>query len=422
MRHKREAKITSPVISLGDDSYRLMTIAAFVGLLGIGAALLISLFLGENGGFKRFSYGYLVNFCFFATISLGALFFVTVQHLTRAGWSVTVRRIAEILAAAIIPLFVLFLPILLPTIIGYGGLYVWNNPEWSIPYAGHTLTAMEKLKGVYLSGGFFGVRSIICFVVWSLMAWFFVGNSFRQDASGDVNITARMQKYSAPLMILFALTLVVAAFDWEMSLSPMWFSTMFPVCFFSGCVLGGASTIALVALLLQRSGRVTDEITIDNIQDLGKLMLAFIVFWGYVEFCQYMLIWYANIPEETFWFKYRFANSGWRTLTIILLVGHLFIPFLFLLPRTLKRSRPFMIGATIYVLAMHWVDHVWVIMPQFGFDGKDTAPFVLGLPELLCFVGLGGLFVSAFCFIASDRALVPLKDPRLGEALNYTNT
>jgi hypothetical protein len=420
MRHKREAKITSPVISLGDDSYRLMSVAAFVGVVGLVAALAIAFVQSPTESFKRLSYAYLVNFCFFATIALGALFFVTVQHLTRAGWSVTVRRIAEILAAAIVPLFVLFLPILIPVILGYGGLYRWNDAGWTAEYAGKPLTALESLKAAYLSSGFYGVRTIVYFAIWSLMAWFFVGNSLRQDATGDVKLTSRMQAFSAPMTILFAVCLVFASFDWEMSLEPMWFSTMFPVCFFAGCVIGGCAAIALISLLLQRSGRVTDEITIDNIHDLGKLMFAFTFFWGYVEFGQFMLIWYANIPEETFWFKFRSENNGWLVVSTILLVFHLFVPFLALLPRTLKRNRAYMIGMCCFVLLMHWVDHYWVIMPQMQKYGQPSPP-VFGFVEVLCFVGLGGLFIASFCFIASDRPLVPLKDPRLGEALNYTN-
>ncbi len=223
-------------------------------------------------------------------------------------------------------------------------------------------------------------------------------------------------------MIVFAVTLVFSSFDWEMSLEPMWFSTMFPVYFFSGSVIGGVAMIALIALLLQRTGRVTDEITIDNLHDLGKLVFSFIVFWGYIAFGQFLLIWYANMPNETFWFKYRFRTEGYYWLSIVLLFGHLLIPFLFYMPRTFKRNRPFLIGAVIYMLAMHWIDHFWLVMPQYGFHGQETTAFVFPLVELVCLLGFSGLYVGFFCFIAGNRSLVPLKDPRLAEALNYVNT
>ena len=420
MHHKREARITSSVISLGDDAQRMIPVAFSVGLIGLGGAAALSIFSG-SGGLVRFSYAYLLNFCFFATISLGALFFVTVQHLTRAGWSVTVRRIAELLAMTIVPMFLLALPLVIPVLLGWSGLYPWNAADWTERYSGHVLASVEKYKGYYLDNAFFSVRTLVYFAIWSGMAWFFYRNSLRQDQTGDPGLTLKMQKYAAPLMIVFAGTLVFASFDWEMSLEPMWFSTMFPVYFFAGCVLGGVATMLLIGLLLQRSGRVTDEITTDNFQDLGKLIFAFIVFWGYVAFSQFMLIWYANIPEETFYFGYRFDNAGYRWLSVVLLFGHIFIPFLLLMPRTLKRDRRFMLGAALYMLAMHWLDHFWIVMPQYGFDGKHVAQFPFPLVELVCLVGFSGLFVGFFCLIAADRPLVPLKDPRLGEALNYTN-
>lgn len=421
MHHKREAKITSPVITLGDDGFRLIPLATTIGLIAIGIAVALSMMSGFQEGWKRFSFAYLTNFCFFATITLGALFFVTIQHLTRAGWSVTVRRIAEILAMAIVPLFFLSLPILMPVILGYSGLYIWNDAGWSSRYSGHVLESIEASKGGYLNAGFFGFRTVVFFLIWSGMAWYFFSNSLRQDETGDTRLTSKMQKFAAPMMIVFAATLVFSSFDWEMSLEPMWFSTMFPVYFFAGCVISGVAATALIALLLQRSGRVTDEITVDNIHDMGKLIFAFVVFWGYVAFSQFMLIWYANIPEETFWFKYRFLSGGYRWMTIILLFGHLLIPFLLIMPRTFKRNRAFMIGATIYMLAMHWIDHFWLVMPQFNFDGRDTATFVFPLIEIVCLIGFTSLYTAFFCFFAANRALVPLKDPRLGEALNYTN-
>ena len=398
--------------------------ALVFGVVCLIIALVVSFMFYNGGGdgwYRHFSYAYLTNFCFFASIALGALFFVTAQHLTRAGWSVTVRRIAEILAVCIFPLLILFLPILLPVIFGYSGVYVWNDAGWSARYSGHVLSGFEKLKGAYLSGGFFGVRTIIYFAIWGVMAWFFFSRSLAQDKTGEKKLTLKMQAFSAPMMILFAASLAFAAFDWEMSLEPMWFSTMFPVYFFAGAMMSACATIALVGLLLQRSGRVTDEITVDHYHDLAKLMFAFVVFWGYIAFSQFMLIWYANIPEETFWFKYRFNNSSWLMITILLGIGHLIIPLLGLMARTVRRSKKFLLFATVYLLAMHWIDHYWLVMPQLGFAGRETTTYAFPVVELLCLLGLGGLFVSMFCFIAADRPLVPLRDPRLGEALNFKN-
>ena len=302
MQHAREAKITSPITSLKDSYATMIPLCFVVGAVGVGLSfLLLSLNL------SRFSYSYLTSFCFVLTICLGCLFFVTVMHLTRAGWSVTVRRIAEIYAACLFPLLILFLPILIPVLLGMDVVYPWNAEGWSVIGDAAARTAvvevsddlppLEELKGPYLNSWFFGARTLGYFCIWGLISWFFLRNSLSQDQSGDKKITLRMQAFSAPFMILFAATLVFSSFDYEMSLSPLWFSTMFPVYIFAGAFLGALATMILTGLLLQRSGRVTDEITVEHYHDLAKLMFAFVFFWGYIAFSQFLLIWYANIPE-----------------------------------------------------------------------------------------------------------------------------
>lgn len=394
---------------------RLLPLSTIVGLAGLGGALAVSFFSSSSDPFGRFSYAYLTNFCFFASITLGALFFVLIQHVTKSGWSVTVRRIAEMLAACILPLGVLFLPIALPVLLSYDGLYKWNSSAWG------DANYVHEGKSPYLNNVFFFGRAIVYFTIWIALALYMYRRSLRQDKSGDYRLSSRMQALSGPALILFAATVVFASFDWEMSLSPMWYSTMFPVYFFAGAVLSGLATITLVALLLQRSGRVTDEIRVEHYHDLAKLTFAFIFFWGYIAFGQFMLIWYANIPEETFWFEIRFS-PGWKAWSILLLVGHFFIAFAGMMARSVRRSKRYLLGASIFLLAMHWVDHVWVVMPAFlASDEAISSPFVLGLVEVLALIGMTGLYTASFCVVAGDRALVPLADPRLAEALNYEN-
>ncbi len=198
---------------------------------------------------------------------------------------------------------------------------------------------------------------------------------------------------------------------------------------FRGGVLGAFATIILTALLLQRSGRITDEITIDHYHDLAKLMFSFVFFWGYIAFSQFMLIWYANIPEETFWYAWRInplpgqegGLSGWQWMSIILVVGHLLIPFLGLMARSVRRNKTYLFFAAIYILVVHWIDHYWIVMPQalpqsqFTFSGWGL------ISDIACAVGMTGMLLAIFFLIAGNKPLVPLKDPRLGEALNYHN-
>lgn len=422
MHETRPAKITSDVVTLNDGHLKAMPLLLIVGAIGLGVSLLLT---GFN--FERFSFIYLVNFCFLLSISLGCMFFVIISHLTRTGWNVTVRRLAELFAMCAFPLGILFLVILIPLVAGYDDVYSWNSPGWSAHSAEQTAVIadlpaaqrppIEIEKGKYLNAGFFSVRAIAYFLIWGAMGWFFLKTSLTQDETGDVSLTKRMQALSAPLLILFAVTLVFSSFDFEMSLSPLWFSTMFPVYFFAGAFMSGLITITLTAMWLQKSGRVTDEITTDHYHDLAKLTFGFVVFWGYIAFSQFMLIWYANIPEETFWYDYRMNTTGWGIMSLILVVGHLFIPFLAIMGRTARRNRMFLAGAGIFLLVMHWIDHYWLIMPQMDQYGHVFTfnPLV----DIPCAIGMIAIYIAIFCYVARNRPLVPLKDPRLGEALNH---
>ena len=429
MHEKRPAKITSAIVDLGGLQPTLMIPALIVGVIGVGIAFAI------NGGpvhLERFSHIYLVNFAFVLTMCIGCLFFVTISHLTRAGWNVTVRRIAELYAQCLPVLFILFLPILIPLLFSSDSLYVWNQAGWSIhgldeagvaamnePEA--AVPPLEELKAAWLNKSFFSIRWVIYFCVWGAMATFFLRTSLKQDETGDKKLTSRMQAFSAPAMIAFAASIVFSSLDLLMSLEPLWFSTMFPVYFFAGSVLSGLALITLTSLYLQQSGRLEDEITTEHYHDMGKLMFGFVVFWGYIAFSQFLLIWYANIPEETFWYEYRMdLKDGWGVLSIILLVGHLFIPFLFMMGRTMRRNKKLLLIAVIWLLAMHWIDLYWLVMPQYARGGGEIGFGVMTiLSDVACTIGFLGLFAGLALFVTGNKPLVALKDPRLGEALNH---
>ena len=179
-----------------------------------------------------FSHSYLLNYCFFLSISLGALFSVALDHATRAGWNVDLRRLAEIMAANMPCLTLLFLPIIVPVLLGSHSLYAWNDPS---AVAGDPLL---RHKAPYLNAGFFGVRCVVYLAVWWLLGRFYLTRSLEQDRSGDPALTLRMERLSPVALLLYAVTVTFASFDWLMSLSPRWFSTIFGVYFFSGAVVG----------------------------------------------------------------------------------------------------------------------------------------------------------------------------------------
>jgi hypothetical protein len=404
----------NPRANVDDDRTRLSgpPPAASAALAAIGAiALVAGVALGWNGDgqLQAFSASYLVSYCFFLSISLGALFFVALQHLVRAGWSVAVRRLAELLAANTGCMAILFLPVLVPLLLGRTGLYAWANADLVAADAG------LQWKEPYLNVPFFAVRAVVYFLVWVFLARFYLSHSTRQDESGDTALTRRMEKRSAVALILFGLSVTFASFDWLMSLEPHWFSTIYGLYFFAGAVVAFFAAMILVALALQKGGWLARSITTEHYHELGKLLFGFIVFWGYIAFSQYMLIWYANIPEETGWYVDR-QSGPWAAVGLAMVFGHLLIPFFGLLSRESKRRRILLAAWAGWMLLFHWVDLYWLVMPTFA---PKHLPF--GLTDLCCFIAVGSLFLAGLSWIARGRALVPLKDPRLNESLAFEN-
>ena len=395
------------IAGFGAAGGRWALVTGTIGIAALMAAAALS--YGRAADFQGFLYAYLTSFLFFVTISLGALFFVLLQHLTRAGWSVVVRRIAELLAGNIVILSVLALVIVIPTLMGSGTLYVWADSAKVL--ADETLRA----KAGYLNGPFFAVRIVAYFAVWVWLARYYLGRSAAQDATGDASLTTAMEKRSAPAMVGFALTVTFAAFDLIMSLDPLWYSTIFGVYVFAGCAVAFFAALALLMMLFEQGGRLRRIVTVEHYHDVGKLLFAFVFFWGYIAFSQFLLIWYANIPEETRWYRLRFAG-GWLVMAVVLLFGHFLVPFAGLLSRAAKRQKVQLAFWSTCLLVMHYVDLYWLIVPNQHARG---VPF--GLVDLLCLAGLAGLYVAGFLILGRKRLLVPVRDPRLSESIDFEN-
>ncbi len=389
---------------LGALGAKVGRVAGAVGIAGVAASLVLAA-TGEDG-WQRFFFAYLLSFAYVLTLALGALFFVVLQHLTRAGWSVVVRRWAEGIAATLPFLALLAVPIVA---FGLPHLYHWAHPE--------AVAADPLLRGkqAYLNVPFFVTRLVVYFGVWSLLARFFFQRSLRQDASGDAQLTVQMERRSALSMLAFALTLTFAAFDLLMSLDAHWFSTIFGVYIFAGSVVSFFALLTVVVFSTQRAGMLRHAITVEHYHDLGKLLFAFAVFWAYIAFSQYMLIWYASLPEETEWFLRRQSN-GWGWVGLALLLGHFVVPFVALLSRAPKRRPGLVAIAAAWMLAMHWVDLYWVVIPEVS--PLHAVPRLVDVTMLL---GLGGIAVAAVTYLLRGRSLVPERDPRLAESMMFEN-
>jgi len=237
-----------------------------------------------------------------------------------------------------------------------------------------------------------------------------------QDAAADPRTTRLLQSVSAPALIVFAVTLTVASFDWIMSLDPHWYSTIFGVYVFSGCAVAIFALVPLLAIALEgRGGPLEGVVTAEHYHDLGKLLFGFVVFWAYIAFSQYMLVWYGNLPEETIWYAHRLEH-GWEAVTVALALAHFVVPFFYLLLRRTKRNRALLAVACVWLLAAHGLDLYWLVMPAVHPEG--VAFSLLGP---LAWLGVGGLFAAALGWLLRRPAAVPVGDPRLPESLSFEN-
>jgi hypothetical protein len=388
------------VIPEGHAWRRLPLYGAGLGAVGTLASLALAV-----GQPRQFFFSWLVAFLFVLSVATGAMFFVLVQLVAKARWSVVVRRLAENMMATFPFLALLFIPVA----VGIPQLFHWADA---------TAMAHDPVlagKRAFLNVPFFLIRALIYFVAWSGVGLWFVRRSTRQDQTHDVATTLDMVRVGAPALFVFAITTTLAAVDWIMSLDPHWYSTVFGVYWFGGCLVAVFSSLSLLALALRRAGLLSRAITVEHYHDLGKLLYTYLVFWGYIGFSQFFLIWYANLPEETIFYRHRLTGS-WRTVTLCLALGHFCIPFLGLMSRNVKRRLGLLAFGAIWMLSMHLLDLHWLVMPTLHADG--FAPSLLDVTTLLAVVGW---FLAALGWQLRRRALVPLGDPHLAQSLRFEN-
>ncbi len=353
---------------------------------------------------QRFAFSYLVGFWFVLTLSLGGLFFVVIQHLTRAGWSVGVRRQME-WGASFLPFTVL---LFIPLAVLAPKLYEWMGPE-----AAHD-ELLHKKAG-YLNVPFFYVRAAIYFAIWAGLSLFFTRTSRRQDETGDHALTMKMRWFSAPAAALFALSLTFASFDWLMSLQPHWYSTIWGVYLFAGSVASSLGLLALGSLWMNGRGLLKRVLTVEHRHDVGKLFFGFTVFWAYIAFSQYFLIWYANIPEETVFYLNR-EPGGWLQLSQLMVVCQFLIPFVLLISRHGKRNSLVLAVAAAIGLVGHYLDLYWLVLPI-----HDKAGVHLSWMDLAGLAGPLGLFFWWLTTRIAGEPLYPTRDPLLHESVRLDN-
>ena len=380
----------------------------FAGLsMMLGLVAVVGLVLCVVAAFlapKQFAYSWLFGFAYFFTICAGCFFWIIVHHAVDAEWSVVVRRQWENIATLLIVMAVFFIPIVLFR----EHLYEWLTTP---PGKNHILDT----KRAYLNLPFFLIRAVVFLVYFGVAAWLFRKISVSQDRDGNPARTLRMRKMAFVCLPLFGMALTFGAFDWLMSLNYHWFSTMWGVYIFAGAAGSSMSLTVLVITWLRNRGYLGETVTIEHYHILGKWMLAFTVFWAYIGFSQYMLIWYANIPEETEYFILR-NTEGWNVLSLLLVIGRFFLPFALLLLRATKKHVRRLCMVAGWILFMQLLDMYIVVLPELHRDGVQFS-----IVDILPIIGIGATLGFVFLRIIGTASLFPVRDPRLIESLRIVN-
>jgi len=369
----------------------------------IGAVGAIGSLVGLAVNPQQFLYAYLVSFSFCISILLASLFFVMLHHVTRSHWSVTVRRIPETFSSYLWVFAILFIPIL----IGMEHIYDWTQEQTHFAYAN-----LQEHKEPYLNKPFFVIRNIIYFGIWAFLGWKLYQKSIEMDETGNWGIDTTFRKISAPGIFIFSFAVAFASFDWLMTLRFDWFSTMFGVYFFAMFFQAFFAILLIIGYYLRSKGQLLNTIKPVHLNDASKLLFGFTVFYAYIAFSQYFLIYYATIPEETYWFYNRLNAGNWGYLGALMLFGRFIIPFVVLLGKRAKQNPKAVLSMSVLIIICHYIEFFWIAMPELH---SSISFHWIDLFVLLAF---SGLTVGLFFYYFSKKSMVPKNDPNLAESLN----
>jgi hypothetical protein len=376
---------------------------ATYALMGIG---IIAIGVGFALDPQRGWVNLLINNFYFLSLAIGASFFLALQYISQAGWSSAFKRIPESMSA--------FIPyaagIMILLLFGMNSIYVWINPE-AHGFDEHSLHLIHH-KSPYLNVPFFIIRLVIYFAVWIFMTRLLRKLSLREDSEGGLESFKKSEFYSKIYIFTLALTFSLASFDWLMSIQPTWFSTIYSLKNFVSAFFHGSSIIVLIVLIMHHYGYFS---FIGNAHwaDFSKYVFILSIMWAYFWFAQYLLIWYANIPEETNYFVQRLTGN-WKIIFYLNFILNWTVPFLVLLPNYFARKK-FILGIVIcFLIIGQYIDIYEQIVP--GTLGEVK----IGFTEIGSFLGFAGLFVYVVLRTLSSTSLMPEKHPLLSESLHHS--
>ncbi len=380
----------------------IQRIALLVGVMGVAAFVLLG-FATPKTAYPA----YLVAFVYWTGISLACLMLVMLHYLVGGNWGYPIKRPLEAGALVIMPMALLFIPVVL----GMKALYPWTD-------VAH-LDEILLHKKAYLNSGGFIARGAVYFLIWSLLAYLLNQWSSEQDTTSDPAVSHRAQRYAAPGLIATFLAASFAAIDWCMSLEPHWYSSLYSPLLIVGWGLTTFAFMVIIVNLLSRYEPMASAATSDRLHDLGNLMLAFTMIWAYMSFMQYLITWSGNLTEEIPWYLRR-TQGGWQFVAVLLIVFQFFLPFIILLFRDVKRGVSSLAVVAGLIMVMRVVDLTWLIVPA---SNDPASPAFSFLPVLLVPVAIivvGGVWVGCFLWLLQRRPLLPLHDPGIPRAVEHT--
>ncbi len=348
---------------------------------------------------------YLTAYFYWLDLTLGCLGLTLLHNLTGGGWGNAIRRVIEAgyqtlpwMALAFVPLW-----------FNVESIYEWTDPE----VVAHHLPLLRKAQ--YLNVDAWHVRALVYLAVWFVFVLLLSATSPRGVEAPQSLARQRRQPIGGLGFIAYGVTITLASVDWVMSLEPTWFSTMYGVLYMAGEALSGMAFAVLVVSQLREYEPWSTSVTPDRRNDLGNLLLAFVMFWAYVQFMQFLIIWSGNLPEENVWYLRRSAG-GWLYVVIALALFHFAVPFFSLLNRQLKRDPKSIGRLAAALLGMRYLSSMWMILPGFekhGSEASSSAALWWLCPA--AWLAIGGGWLALFAWRLAARAVVPLDDPQLLE-------
>jgi hypothetical protein len=379
-------------MTLRDRFHRAQRVSFAVG--GAAALLVAWGFALDRAAFFQ---SWLLGFFFWLALPLGSLALVMLHHLTGGSWGFAIRRLLEA-AMRTLPLLALFF---VPVALGMHDLYEWSHAD--------AVAADPVLAGksAYLDPRFFVVRAVVYFAIWIALARRLDNLAVRNDRYMSAKLQQKMRTLSGPGLAAYGLAMTFASVDWAMSLEPHWFSTIYGAMFVVGQVLSTLAFSIAASAWLSRREPFARWMRPDHFHDLGKLMFAFVLLWAYVAYSQYLIIWSANLSEETPWFLHR-TSGGLRGVALVIVVFHFALPFAVLLSRKIKRNSKTLASVAVFLLALRLVDLYWLIVPAFHPSELHFHWLYLATP-----IAMGGVWLGVFIGQLKGRPLISLQDADL---------